>query len=70
MHHRARQGSGDPVDVLDPGDDELAELVDGRGLDARDDVVGAGDVLGEDDAVDAGDGLGDRRGPAGDSPFL
>src|SRR5674476_666024 len=42
VHDRARQGAGDARDVLDLGDDQLAEVVDRSGLDAGDDVVGAG----------------------------
>ena len=51
----AGQRAGDAVDGLDPGDDQLAELVDVAGLGADDHVVRAGDVLGQGDALDLGD---------------
>ena len=55
MHHRAGEGSGDAVDVLDAGDHELAEQVDVVGLGAHDHVVGAGDILGGGHAGDLRD---------------
>src|SRR5690606_39546224 len=51
---RACGGAGDVRHLLDPGD-ELAEVVDGGGLDPHDDVVGRGRVLGRDHTPDPGD---------------
>src|SRR5450631_731994 len=59
VHDRARQGACDARDVLNLGDDQLAEIVDRSSLDAGDDVIGAGDVLGHGDAGDPCDRLGD-----------
>src|SRR6266487_4460375 len=56
---RAGEGAGDAVDGLDPGDHQLAEVVDVAGLGPHDHVVGPGDVLGLLDALDLGDLLGD-----------
>src|SRR6266540_3921089 len=56
---RAGEGAGDAVDGLDPGDHQLAEVVDVAGLGPHDHVVGPGDVLGLLDALDLGDFLGD-----------
>ena len=42
-----------PADRLHVGHDQLAQLVDGLGLGADDDVVGTGDVLGAGDAGEA-----------------
>ena len=53
VHDRAGQRAGDALDRLDPGDHELAQVVDRLGLGAHDHVVGAGDVLGLGDAADA-----------------
>jgi hypothetical protein len=64
VDHRAGEGAGDAVHRLDPGDHELAQVVDVAGLGADDHVVGAGDVLGLLDALDLGDLLGDLGGLA------
>src|SRR6266545_270365 len=61
---RAGEGAGDALDRLDPGDDELAELVDVACLGTGDHVVRAGDALGDLHALDRADGLGDRARPA------
>ena len=47
-----------------PGDDQLAQLVDGLGLGANDHVVRAGDVLGLGDAADRAHLIGDGGGLA------
>src|SRR5665647_2313487 len=49
VHDRAGEGPGDARDVLDLGDDQLAEIVDGTGLNACDDVIRTSDVLGHGD---------------------
>jgi hypothetical protein len=57
------EGAGDPLDPLDAGDDELAELVHALGLGADDHVVGARDVLGVGDSLDLTDLGRDRAFP-------
>ena len=62
MDDGARERAGDAVEVLHLRDDQLAQLVDVAGLGTHDDVVGAGDVLGEGHALDLRDGSGDLGG--------
>src|SRR5690606_39779378 len=50
VHHRAGEGAGDPLHVLDVRGHQLPQLVHVLRLGAHDHVVGAGHVLGADDA--------------------
>src|ERR687891_41165 len=58
MEHRAGQGAGDVHD-LDPGDHQPAQLIETGRLDLGDDVVGAGEVLGQLHTIKAAECLGD-----------
>src|SRR3569833_624421 len=55
VHDGTGQRPRDPLDRLDLGDDELAELVDVVRLGADDHVVGSGDVFGQGHTLNAGD---------------
>src|SRR6266508_4090450 len=57
--HHAGQGAGDPVHDLDTGDHQPAQLIKTRRLDPGDDVVGAGEVLGQLHTVQVAKRLGD-----------
>ena len=64
VDHGAREGPGDPGDLLDAGNDQAPEVVDRAGLRLDDDVVRAGHVVGDGDAVDGADLSDHRRGRA------
>ena len=64
MDDGARERPRDPLDTLDLGDDELAQLVDVLRFRAHDHVVGARHVLGLGDTGDVADLLGDLGGLA------
>ena len=64
VDHRAGHGPGDPLDHLDGPDHHAAQLVDGVGLGAHDDVVGPGHPLGGHHAVQGGHGAGHQGRPA------
>jgi hypothetical protein len=52
MDYWAGKSARDALDRLDPGDDELAEIVDVRGTGPDDNVVWPGDVFGRVYAFD------------------
>ena len=59
MDHHAGQGAGDAVYKLDAGSHEPAQLIQIGRLDPDDDVVGAGDVLGQFHTIHVAERLGD-----------
>jgi hypothetical protein len=59
MEHRAGQGAGDAVHDLDAGDHQPTQPIQTGGVDLGDDVVGAGDVLGQLDTIQVAERLGD-----------
>ena len=61
MDDRAGEGSGDPVDRLDRGNDELAEVVDALRAGPDDHVVGTRDIFCGIHTFDLTDGFGDSR---------
>jgi hypothetical protein len=47
LDHHAGQGAGDAVNDLDAGDHQPAQLIQTGGLNPGDEVVGAGEILGQ-----------------------
>src|SRR6266545_1207189 len=59
MDHRAGQGAGDAVHQLDAGGHQPAKLIQAGRLDPGDDVVGAGEVLGQLHTIQVAERPGD-----------
>jgi hypothetical protein len=64
MDYGAGKSASDALDRLDPGDDELAEIVDIRSAGSNDDVIWPGDIFGRVDAFDIANLFGDLGGLA------
>jgi hypothetical protein len=59
---RTTQGAGDAVHDLDAGDHQPAQLIQTGGLHPGDDVVGAGEVLGQRPTIQVAERLRDLAG--------